>query len=446
MKFLLIVYDNGSHIPFFPQGIAYLAAALKQEGVKVELYLQDIYHWSEAHLTDLLNKTYFDFVGLGFVAGYYQYRKALAISKAIKDSNFSGTFVLGGHGPAAAPEYFLEKTGADVVVVGDGEDALKDIVEGDFKKNAWLWRRPRRNPDELPWPDYGSFPVEIYRLHRFPHSGNRDFTMPVLSGRGCPFACTFCYRMDSSFRPRNPENVLEEIAFLGKSWQINHIQFSDELLMSSKQRSVEFSEAIIRSGLKIKWDCNGRLNFATKEVLEVMKRAGCTYINYGIEALDDAVLAKMKKGLTVSQIVNGVEATIAAGITPGLNFMWGNYGDNTRTLREAVKFLTRYDGTAELRTIRPVTPYPGSELFNCGMREGRLGGAADFYDSKHTNSDLFTVSFADGISETEGDALLANANKELVKSYYERCAKKVIDDAMEFYEGKNKDFRGFRPI
>ena len=220
--------------------------------------------------------------------------------------------------------------------------------------------------------------------------------------------------------------------------------------MSSKARTVAFCEAIIKADLGIKWDCNGRLNHATSEVLEIMKKAGCTYLNLGCESLDDVVLAKMRKGLTVSQIYRGVEATVAAGITPGLNFMWGNYGDTYETLDKAVAFLKEHDGTAELRTIRPVSPYPGSELYRSAVSEGLLEGAEDFYERQHSNSDLFLHSFTfmEGIAPDEGNLALAKANAELVFSYHKRCALSTVKGALRFYHGKTpaEEFRGFRPV
>ena len=86
-----------------------------------------------------------------------------------------------------------------------------------------------------------------------------------------------------------------------------------------------------------------RLNYADSEVLGVMKRAGCTFINYGIEQFDNEALKAMNKGLTTDQIVRGVEATLAAGISPGLNMIWGNIGDTIESLWKSVDFLLKYD-------------------------------------------------------------------------------------------------------
>ena len=160
-------------------------------------------------------------------------------------------------------------------------------------------------------------------------------------------------------RRRSSESIIEEIGYLQENYRITYFAFSDELLMSSVNRTMALCEDFLRSGLKFRWRCNGRLNYANPELLQLMKRAGCVFINYGIEAMDDQVLKKMKKGLTVKQIVKGVEETLDAGISPGLNIIFGNLGDNRQTLNKGVELLKDDDG-AQMRTIRPVTPYPGA--------------------------------------------------------------------------------------
>jgi len=79
MKVLFIVYDNDSYIHWFPHGLAYLAAAVKKAGHKITIYNQDKFHYPEEHLTDFLNKNKFDVVGVGVIAGYYQYKKLINI-------------------------------------------------------------------------------------------------------------------------------------------------------------------------------------------------------------------------------------------------------------------------------------------------------------------------------------------------------------------------------
>jgi radical SAM superfamily enzyme YgiQ (UPF0313 family) len=460
MRVLLVVYDNDSYIHWFPQGLAYIASVLLKKGYDVEVYSQDLHHYPEEHLTDYLNRNRFDIVGVGVIAGYYQYRKLLAISAAINASKQRPFYIIGGHGPSPEPEYFIRKTGADTVVMGEGEativellDAraagrsLKDIEGIAFRDGDTVVINKRRalikNIDSIPFPAYELFPIEYYRLLRMPHVTNRDFVMPLLSGRGCPFQCTFCYRMDKGFRPRSNEAIIEEIRFLKNRFGITYIAFSDELLMTSRERTVSICEDLIRNNLNIKWDCNGRLNFAVPEVLNVMKRAGCVFINYGIEAMDDEVLKNIRKKLTTEQIIKGIEATLKTGISPGYNIIFGNIGDNRDTLNKGVEFLLKYDDGAQMRTIRPVTPYPGCPLYYEAIEKGLLKDCEDFYENKHINSDLLAVNFTD-LSDDEFHRCLLEANSRLLTNYFEKKLASLKEQSRKLYLDKDSSFRGFR--
>jgi len=276
-----------------------------------------------------------------------------------------------------------------------------------------------------------------------PNATNNDFVMPILSGRGCTFECSFCYRMDPGFRPRSNESIIEEIRLLKKEYGVTYIAFSDELLMSSAKKTISLCEDFIKAKLNIKWSCNGRLNYAKPEVLRLMKQAGCVFVSYGIEAMDDLVLRRMNKALTTKQIINGIEETIKAEITPGFNVIFGNIGDCRESLNKGVEFLLKHDDGAQMRTIRPVTPYPGSPLYYKAIQEGLLKDCEDFYENKHINSDLLSVNFTD-LSDEEFHRCLLEANTRLITNYFQKKLKHTLDQAKEVYIQKNADFRGFR--
>jgi anaerobic magnesium-protoporphyrin IX monomethyl ester cyclase len=460
MRVLLVIYDNGSYIHYFPQGLSSIAAVLRKEGYEVEIYNQDLHHYPDEHLKRYLDENRFDVVGLSFIAGYYQYRKALKISEAINGSKHRPFYIIGGHGPTPEPEFFLYKTGADAIVMGEGEitiiellQALKDkssfcsvkgIAYRDGQKVIVNERRPLiQDIDSIPFPAYDLFPIHYYRLLRLPNCRSNDLVMPMLSGRGCTFKCNFCYRMDEGFRPRTSEGIIEEIKLLKKDYGITYIEFSDELMMSSRERTIDICNAIIKHKLDIIWDCNGRLNYATKDVLALMKKAGCTFINYGIESMDDAILRNMHKGLNTKQIISGIEATLEAGISPGLNIIFGNIGENRDTLFKGVKFLLKYDDGAQMRTIRPVTPYPGSPLYYHAIETGLLKDCEDFYENKHVNSDLLSINFTT-LTDEEFHQSLYEANTILIENYFRRTMKSYDQQMKRLYCEQDSSFRGFR--
>ena len=314
------------------------------------------------------------------------------------------------------------------------------------ENGSYVRTKPReliQNIDTIPMPAYDLFDMTYYTMLRLPNIKANERAIPMLSGRGCTFACNFCYRMDKGFRPRSAEGIIEEIRHVKEKYHVSYIGFSDELLMSSKERTLELCEAFLEADLNIKWDCNGRLNYADKNVLQKMKDAGCVFINYGIESLDDETLRVMHKGLTRSMIVRGVENTLEVGISPGLNIIYGNINEPLSAIDDAVEFLLKYDDHAQLRTIRPVTPYPGSELFDYAVEKGLVKDAEDFYENKHLNSDLLAVNFTK-YSDDEIYQKLYEANMKLISRYMEVNQAAMERVCRDLYYNKNDTFRGFR--
>ena len=174
-----------------------------------------------------------------------------------------------------------------------------------------------------------------------------------------------------------------------------------------------------------------------------MKKAGCVFINYGIEAMDDQILKNMNKALTIKQIIKGIEATLEAGISPGFNIIFGNIGENRNTLRKGVEFLLKYDDCAQMRTIRPVTPYPGCDLYYYAIQNGLLKDCEDFYENKHINSDLLAVNFTD-MTDKEFHQSLFEANTLLIDNYFKNKHVSYNKQMKDLYIGMDKEFRGFR--
>ncbi|MDP3880109.1 MAG: radical SAM protein [Dehalococcoidales bacterium] len=352
MRVLLIAYDNDSYIHAFPLGLAYVASALRNQGHEVQVYNQDVYHYPESHLTEFLRHHPFDAVGVGMCGGYYQYQKLKKLRAAVPPDV---EFWLGGHIVSPDPGYFR-----------DNFHLVPFIGEYDYTENL----------DALPYPAWDLFPIDYYSLFRLPRTDNKDRCFPVLSGRGCPFRCNFCYRMYQGYRLRSPEKVGEEIKYLKNKYSINYIQFDDELFMISPERTDEMCDVL--QPLEMKWWCNGRLNYAKPKVLKRMREAGCVFVNYGIECFDDTVLKNMNKNLTTKQIQEGIEATLKEGISPGFNMIWGNIGDTKETLRKSVDFLLKYDDHAQLRTIQAGNALSWLRFILQSYRDGITGGDGGF--------------------------------------------------------------------
>jgi radical SAM superfamily enzyme YgiQ (UPF0313 family) len=229
---------------------------------------------------------------------------------------------------------------------------------------------------------------------------------------------------------------------------VTYFLISDELFVFPRKRIFDFRDALEASKMKIKFFCNARVDTFDEEVAKCLKECGCQFLNFGMESADQRVLELMNKRTTVEQNIQAAEIAKKVGIGLGLNFIWGNKGDTEESLRKNVDLIMRYNTYDQLRTIRPVTPYPGSDLYYEAIKSGLLQGPEDFFN-KFKNSDLLTVNFTN-IPEGIFYKLLFEINKQLILDYYMhtskdmKTAERLIKDFFELYFEGKITFRGAR--
>ena len=137
LKILFVVYDNGSYDHTFPMGVGALAAILKRDGHDFEVWNQDMHHYKDDQLWVYLDENKFDVVVVSLIAGYYQYAKVRALSKAINNSKQRPVYLMGGYGPTPEPEFFIKKTGCDFVCMGEGEVTFPKILSAIENKTSY---------------------------------------------------------------------------------------------------------------------------------------------------------------------------------------------------------------------------------------------------------------------------------------------------------------------
>jgi len=464
-KVLFIIHDLYQEDNHFPLGIGYLAAVLKKKNVNVEIYCQDIFHYTNTELSESLKKNNYDLICVGFLAARFK-ETVLDLCRCINKQKKSAWLVLGGHGPTPIPEYVLEQTHADVIVLGEGEETLPELLkcrleQGDLAKINGIAhteegivkitqrRKPVFNLDSIPFPEWSLFPIEQYiknlKLFRY-ESTDKCFGM--LTSRGCINRCNFCYRMEKGIRFRSVKNVIREIELLNEQYGVNYFLMNDELFVYPKKRIFEFKDELEKTDIKIKFVCNARVDVFDDEVAMCLKEIGCQFLNFGMESSDQNVLDIMNKNTTVEENIRAAEIAKKAKIGVGLNFIWGNIGDTAESLKNNTALIKKYTTYDYIRTIRPVTPYPGCDLYYEAISKGLLKGPDDFFE-RFKNSDLLTVNFTE-IQDEKFYELLFEANKNLILDYYEHtskdmtAAKKLIDDFYRLYFKGDSLFRGAR--
>lgn len=458
-KVLFIIHDVYQDDNLFPLGIAYLATVLRKNNIDVAIYSQDVFHYTNEQLAEYLDENEFDIIGLGFMAARFK-ETAEPLCDIINKHKKNAWFVIGGACPSAIPQYMLLATDADIVAVGEAEETIVELVKyktkgGDLSKVKGIvhWRgiTERRQPimdlDTIPFPDWSIFPMDNYTsCLQLYGAKKKDIAFSILTSRGCINRCNFCYRMEKGIRVRSIENIIEEMKLLYAFHGVNYFEIEDELFILSKERIRKFRDAIKKAKLKIKFYCQARVDIFDEEIAELLKEAGCQFLNFGMESSDQKVLDLMNKRTTVEQNINAAEITRKMGIGVGLNFIWGNIGDTEHSLKENVELIKNFNTYNQIRTIRPVTPYPGCDLYYEAIKRGLLTGPEDFFN-KFKNSDLLTVNFTD-IPDERFYELLYEANKDLINDHFHQAgnmvgANALIDNFYNLYF-KGAQFRGAR--
>jgi radical SAM superfamily enzyme YgiQ (UPF0313 family) len=201
--------------------------------------------------------------------------------------------------------------------------------------------------------------------HRLCPSIFTDRRTPVASrvtSRGCPFSCTFCDRSTSGKRGRyhGVEYVMEMCRMLAAKGT-RHILFYDDLFTVNKPRVIELCERFLAAGFRFTWSCNSHPNLLDAETLQLMKRAGCWQIAYGIESGSQRVLDMVKHEVKIPRMIETLRITRAAGIrTKGL-MMMAHPTEAEDSLQATIDFLRT--APLDLVQITKFTPYPGTPSY-----------------------------------------------------------------------------------
>ena len=465
-KVLLIIHDVYQDDNPFPLGPAYLASSLKQYGAEVEAYCMDLFHYTNDELAEKLKDASYDLIGVGFLAARYR-ETVVDLCSVINANKKDAWLVLGGHGPSPVPEYVLKETKADIVVIGEGERTIVELLDcklnqGNLRNvdgiayrfgdrvNINKRRKLITDLDEIPIPAWEVFPMEEYANSiKWFGQAEGEKSLAFTHGRGCINRCNFCYRLEKGLRRRSIENVIKELKILVHHYHINNYIINDEMFLLNKRELFAFEEALLKNNLEIKFGCDARVDMIDEETVRCLKRIGCQFLCIGFESTNDNVLKLMKKNTTVEQNIRALDVITEVGDIPvALNFIWNNLGDTEETLRDNASMIKKYNMYSQIRTIRSVTAYPGSDLYYRAIEMGLLKGPGDFFD-KFVNSDLITVNFMD-IPLERCYELLLEINSDLIIDHFEKTngnmteAQKIINGFIDLYNNKTRSFRGVR--
>jgi radical SAM superfamily enzyme YgiQ (UPF0313 family) len=232
----------------------------------------------------------------------------------------------------------------------------------------------------------------------------------LVTSRGCPNTCIFCDRsvFGSSCHAYSADYVVRQMVDLHHRYGIREFSFEDDTFVTFKARLREICTRLIDLKLDISWSCLGRVNHVTPENLELMRRAGCWQISYGIESGSQEILTLINKRITPDQVRQAVRLTGNVGIRSKGFFILGHPGESLKTLRMTHSFaleLPLHDISVSL-----MTPFPGTELY------ARAAEFGDFDPDWERMNLLNTVFVPRGLTQAD----LEETQKQLIRSFYFR--------------------------
>jgi radical SAM superfamily enzyme YgiQ (UPF0313 family) len=337
--------------------------------------------------------------------------------------------VLFGAYPTFEPARALRENGADFILRGEPEVAAaqlaRRLASGEppasisipgvgygFPGNPAIPADSTEPPDldALPFPDRTLIP------------GSRNYFNPVVrhprfttafTSRGCFGKCTFCSAArfsGGSVRYRSADSVLEELRVV-RSQGYREVFFRDELFTGHRGRLAAICEGMRRAGEPLSWICSTRVDLLDGNAAKMMRAAGCHLVRMGVESGSQAVLDRVRKGITVEETRAAFDACRQAGLSTHAHTMLGLPGETEEDFLLTLRLIREIRPT--YLTMSICTPFPGTALH--GESTG-IGGATD-YLSGHDGLGLHSVAVTAGISRIPaGD--LPNLLKRTYRDFY----------------------------
>lgn len=388
MKVLLVNPHETDQSGFtsMPLGLLYLAGMLLKHSV--EVHVIDGCLLGKTAVLDAITHHKPDFVGITALSTGR--KRALEIAREAKGIVPSAMVILGGAHPSIMYEQILTHyKDVDVVVIGEGEETLVEIVKGKplaeingiaFRTEIGEIRKtPLRqlvqNLDEIPFPPWHLVdPCKYQPWGKGIKNGinlRTAIRIPVVFSRGCKGHCDFCssWWLWRGWRHRSPGNMADELELLYRQYGFRHFSFVDDAMTVNRQATIELCDEIISRGLKIAFNVTTRTDCVDEAVLNKLRNAGCYEIAYGVETGSQTMLQSITKENSIQTAELAIRLTKEAGIHVNALMMTGNPGETPETIEETLNFLKRTKPQQVSAGIG-IWLLPGTKIYRQCKRKG----------------------------------------------------------------------------
>jgi anaerobic magnesium-protoporphyrin IX monomethyl ester cyclase len=375
---------------YLPLGLGYVATAMRRAGYGFDLLDLDAHPRTRQETEHFLRTNRYDVVALGtLVTGY---RQVKWIARTIKEA-FPETVVVAGNTVAQSiPEILLRRTGADVAVLGEGDQTIVELLERlsasrSLEGLPGLFGAPSRpvlaDLDAVPFPDWDLFDAEAYIRNTSatlddplpPLPRDQIRVMPINTARGCPFQCTFCYHSfrGEKYRWRSAASIVAEMRARHERYGINLFLFHDELTFFSLAQAEAFADALLSSGLRVWWHADCRSGLFREEahlgVARKLQRCGCLSLGFSLESASAEILKWMNKRATPAEFTRQVEILRRAGIVSLTSIVLGYPNETAETIHATMDCCI---ASGIYPSAGYLLPQPGTPMYAYARERGYI--------------------------------------------------------------------------
>jgi radical SAM superfamily enzyme YgiQ (UPF0313 family) len=258
---------------------------------------------------------------------------------------------------ATVPEFYQEE--ADFIVQEEIENLAPSLARGEIPSGV-VSAGFVKDLNSLPYPNWDQFDLRRYRYQIIT---SRGITLPMLGSRGCPYTCNYCpYLVNSKYRVRTAENIVNEIEFLVEKYGLRGVSFRDPNLTYGKERAREFAERILSRGIKLRWGMEARTDRLDPELIVLLHRAGLRSVEVGVESADEPMLrANLRKAIPKTHQESIIDRCHKLGIRVIANYTLGLPNDTVSGILDTIRYAKKLNTFAIQFTI--TTPYPGTQFY-----------------------------------------------------------------------------------
>ncbi len=385
----------GSDVRHPHLGLLYLASSLKKNGHSVAFIDANALNLTE----DGIIKTLIPFKPdlLGFTLTTVEFPHQIEMISNVK-KKLNCMVVVGGPHLSLYPEATLSFDSLDFGIMGDGEIALLKLVNSIENKSSFesidglIWKKDNNivinsppniieDLDNLLFPAREMLNPKLYYSILFK---KRNATT-MISGRGCPSNCTFCFEV-KKVRLRTASNVIEEIEECIKKYDIKEFYFHDSTITVDRERIINICEGLMKKKLDVNWAIRPIPETLDKELISILKKSGCYRLSCGFESADPKIIKRLGKEHSLETITNIMKWSKEVGMEVYGYFMIGNPGDTPQTIEKTINLPVKLN--MDYAQFTRLTIFPGTSLYEELKRKNKKDFWLDYMFNKIKASEI----------------------------------------------------------